>query len=397
MIVEELARTALALASLLCVGWAVVLARVWRTIGAMRRLPSTPTGSDAGTRPKVTAVVAARNEAANIEESVRSLLAQDAVDIEVIAVDDNSEDATGAILKGVAATDPRLVVVEANKIPQGWVAKNYALEIGQGRAHGDWLLFTDADVIHGPRAAFNAVAAMERERLDHLAVQPRIEAGSIVEALVLPLYVLLCQIRFLDPRAAQPDSGIGTGIGAFNLVRADAYRLRGTHARIRGSVLDDRALGRMMREDGGRGSVMRAVGQVRMRPYRSLGDLYVGIRKGVLSTFRNSALLTTVMGLVLLVAAVAPALLVVTGLPLWLSGTAAWVMLPAALAAVLPLIGLLKARSMVRFEPLAALLFPFGALVIAASALHAAIVFGARGTVEWRGRLYTRRDLQNLG
>jgi glycosyltransferase involved in cell wall biosynthesis len=388
------ARLALVLATLLCAGWVVVLARVWRTIGAMRRLPSTATSD--GPPPKVSAVVAARNEAQGIEEAIRSLLAQEGVDIEVIAVDDGSEDDTRAILERIAREDKRLLVLDVKKVPPGWVAKNYALELGQGRAKGDWLLFTDADVLHGPRAVFNAVAAMERERLDHLAVQPRMEAGSLAEALVLPLFVLLCQVRFLDPRAAIPDSGVGTGIGAFNLVRADAYRLRGTHARIRGSMLDDRALGLMMREDGGRGSIMRAVAQVRMRPYRSLRELYTGIRKGVLSTFKNSALLTAVMGGVLVVAAVAPPVFVLAGLPLWLAGAAPWLIVPALLGALLPLVGLLKARTMLRFEPLAALLFPVGALVIAASALHAAAVFGTRGTVEWRGRLYSRRDLQNL-
>ena len=315
--------------------------------------------------------------------------------MEVIAVDDGSEDATLAILNRIAAEDPRLLVLKSQKIPPGWVAKNYALELGQGRAKGNFILFTDADVLHGPRAILNAVAAMDRERLDHLAVHPRMEAGSLVEAIVLPLFVLLCQVRFLDPRSAQPDSGSGTGIGAFNLVRADSYRLRGTHARIRGSMLADRALGYAMRADGGRGSVMRAVAQVRLRPYRSLSALYAGIRKSVLGTFRNSAALTAAMGLVLLAGAVAPPMLVVLGLPLWLSGHAPWVVAPGLLAVLLPMAGLLKARTILRFEPLAALLFSVGALVIAAAALHAAIVFALKGTVEWRGRLYTRRDLQS--
>lgn len=390
-----LARLALAVATLLCVGWAMVLSRVWRTINAMRRLPSAASALDA--RPKVSAIVAARNEAHTIEAGISSLLAQDGVEIEVIAIDDHSEDETLSILERLAAVDPRLLVLKAQRLPPGWVAKCYAVELGQGRAKGDWLLFTDADVVHGPHALANAVAAMERERLDHLAIQPRIEAGSLVEALVLPLFMVLCQIRFLDPDAAQPDSKTGTGIGAFNLVRADSYRLRGTHARIRGSMLDDRALGRMMREDRGRGSVMRAVAQVRQRPYRSTRELYAGIKKSVIGTFGNSAILTAFMGMLLLFAATAPALLFALGLPLWLAGQAPWMVAPAALAIVLPLVGLLKARSVVRFEPLAALLFPVGALVIATCALHAAVVFAVRGTVEWRGRSYTRRDLQDSG
>lgn len=390
MLTDELP---LVLASLLCVGWIIVLAQVWRAIGAMRRLPSAQAAGSL--RPRVSVVFAARNEARGVQAAVRSLLAQEEVELDVIAVDDGSEDDTRAILTRLAAEDPRLLVLELNKVPPGWVAKNYALELGQGRAQGDWLLFTDADVIHGPRAVFNAVATMERERLDHLAVQPRLEAGSLAEALVLPLFVLLCQIRFLDVRAAQPESRTGTGIGAFNMVRADAYRLRGTHARIRGAMLDDRALGRMMREDGGRGTIMRAVAQVRMRPYSSLPELYDGIRKGVLATFGNNAVFTAFMGGVLVVAALAPTVLVLAGLQLWRDGEAPWLIVPAVLGVGLPLVGLLKARTMLRFEPLAALLFPVGALVIAASALHAAAVYGTRGTVEWRGRSYSKRELQN--
>jgi hypothetical protein len=83
------------------------------------------------------------------------------------------------------------------------------------------------------------------------------------------------------------------------------------------------------------------------------------------------------------------------GLPLWVSGRAPWLVLPAALAVLFPLIGLLRARSMVRFEPLAVLLFPVGAVIMAVSAMHAAIIFAARGTIEWRGRTYTRKDFEN--
>ncbi len=391
--IDLFAQLSMLLATALCVGWGLVLLRVWKTTAAFRRLPSTSAGA---VPPKVSVVVAARNEAAGIEPALRSLLAQESIDLELIVIDDDSADDSLAIIQRVEQDAAgRMLVIAQKKLPPGWVAKNYALELGQGRARGDWLLFTDADVLHGPRAVANAVAVMERERLDHLAVFPRLEAGSLVEALVLPLFVLLYQLRFVDPRASDPESPHGTGIGAFNLVRADAYRLRGTHARIRGSVLDDNALGLMMRDEGGRGSVMRAFGQVRLRPYRSMKELYFGVRKSVLAQFGNSASVAVAAAATLVVAATAPPVLVVAGLPLWLTGHAPWVVAPAALAVLFPLICLLKARSLLRFEPLAALLFPVGALVIATSALHAAVVFGVKGTVEWRGRTYTKKDFEH--
>jgi glycosyltransferase involved in cell wall biosynthesis len=390
---SALAVGSLVAAAVACLGWALLIARVDTTTRRMRRLPTTRIPED-GARPRVTAVLAARDEAHAIEHTVRSLLGQEGVDIDVIAVDDSSQDGTREILERLAGEEERLTVLENTKLPKGWVAKNYALELGQGRAEGDFLLFTDADVAHGRRSVFHAVEVMEQETLDHLALHPRLEAGSWIEALALPLYFLLCEFRFLDPKATEAESGVGAGIGAFNLVRTEAYRLRGTHARIRGAVLDDRALGKMMRFDGGRGTVMRAVSQVRMRPYRTFGDLYRGIKKGALSTMGNSALATVVGGLVLLAATVGPVVLLASGIAVFAMGDHGWFALPAGLALALPTVGLLRARTLVRFEPIAALLYPLGAVVIAAAALHAGLVFGVRGHVEWRGRLYSRRALR---
>jgi hypothetical protein len=402
-VIDLFATLSLALATALCVGWGLVLVRVFRTIEAFRRLPSASSASGSllpfpATPLSVSAVVAARNEADHIETSLRTLLAQEGVDLEIVVVNDGSTDDTAAILQRLAKEvgENRLLVLEQKKLPPGWIAKNYAVELGQGRARGEFILFTDADILHGPRAVLNAIAVMQRERLDHLAVFPRLEAGSLAESLVLPLFGLLYQLRFVDPRAAEPTSSHGTGIAGFNVVRADSYRLRGTHARIRGSILDDRALGVMMREEGGRGTVMRAVGQVRARPYRSLREMYSGIRKTVLAQFGNSAMLSAAAAVLLVVAAVAPVLLLLAALPLWWSGRGlSLVVVPALLAALFPMLGLLKARTLLRFEPLAALLFPVGALVIATCALDAAFVFALKGTVEWRGRNYTRKDFEN--
>lgn len=394
--VELLKIVTLLLALALSVGWGFVLFRALKATAALARLPHHAL-PPAGQEPRVSVVLSARNEEQLIERCVRSLLAQEGVHLQVVAIDDSSEDRTLELLHQLAAADDRLLVLKNEKLPKGWVAKNYALELGQGRAEGDYLLFTDADVIFGRRALMNAVQVMQEQRLDHLAVHPRLEASAFIEAVVLPLYFLLAEFRFIDPRAVNPASGVGAGIGAFNLVRAESYRLRGTHARIRGAVLDDRALGRMMRDDGGRGTVMRSTTQVRMRPYRTLGDLYVGIRKGVLSAFGNSALLAFVMSLGLAFGAIGPFVILLSGGAFAWFGHIPWGSLLSVAAIVLPVLGLLRARAMVKFQPVAALLFPVGAILIAVATLHAALVFGARGTVEWRGRQYTRRDLNEMG
>lgn len=391
---ETLSQGAFTVAVLIACGWAWLVARAWRATEALRKLPLAAVNAPA-TPARVTAILAARNEADAIERCVCSLLAQEGVQMQVVAIDDGSDDDTLEILRRLAADDDRLLVLQSERTPPtGWLAKNYALELGQGRAEGDWLLFCDADVVHGRRALLHSISVMELESLDHLAVHPRLEAGSLIEALVLPLLLLLWEFRFVDPRAADPDSGVGAGVGAFNLVRAESYRLRGTHARIRGALLDDRALGTMMRDDGGRGSVMRAVSQVRMRPYRNFSQLYAGLCKGALASARNSATVAVGSGLLLAAGAILPIILTIASLPIALAGHLPYVLLPCILCLLLPAAGLLKARSMVRFEPVAALFFPIGAMLIALSAVHAGLIFGMRGTVEWRGRSYSRADLK---
>ena len=196
--------SALAIASLIAavvavIGWALLIARVDETTRRMPRLPTTPIPPDAPAA-RVTAVFAARNEAHAVEHTVRSLLGQEGVDIDVIAVDDGSEDGTLEILQRLAEAEPRLQVLQNTKLPRGWVAKNYALELGQGRAEGDYLLFTDADVAHGRRSVFHGVEVMEQHALDHLAVQPRLEAGSWIEAMVkvmpsLPVWSMVTSLQ----------------------------------------------------------------------------------------------------------------------------------------------------------------------------------------------------------
>jgi cellulose synthase/poly-beta-1,6-N-acetylglucosamine synthase-like glycosyltransferase len=374
--------------------WAWVVLRVLRVTQAMRRLPYAAAAVDGEFHPSVSAVLAVRNEGDAIEGTVRSLLDQEGVDIQVVVVDDGSEDDTLARVQALAEGDGRLLVLKNQKLPKGWVAKNYALELGQARAEGDFILFTVADVHHGRRALFNAVAAMERERLDHVALVPRLEANTFWESVLLPLFMILTQSGQFDPKAADPESGVGAGVGAFNMVRAESYRLRGTHARIRNAIADDRALAEMMRDENGRGTLFRAVGQVRMRPSRSTEELKSQVSRGVLAATGQSAVLTGLLGMVFLLATWIPLGMAIAFLPLALNGLLSWLWTPAFLAVALPVVGILRIRSMVRASPIFALLYPIGNVVLAVAAFSAALRFAMSGQVTWRGRLYSRRDLE---
>ena len=127
----------------------------------------------AGALPSLSIVVAARNEERNIEEALRSLLALDYEPLEVIVVNDRSTDATGSILERISLDYPSLQILHLEELPENWLGKNHALEQGAIIAAGEYILFTDADVIFQPDSLQRAVAHADREQLgmlDHHAV-----------------------------------------------------------------------------------------------------------------------------------------------------------------------------------------------------------------------------------
>src|SRR3954467_2373788 len=176
----------LALATLLAhVATAVQVYRGVRSIRALRDLPPL-----AGPLPRVSIVIPARNEERNVEEALQSVLALDYDNLEIDVVNDRSTDSTGEILDRMAAANPRVRVIHIRELPPGWLGKNHALELGGRKATGDYLLFTDADIVMEPMALRRAVAAMEADGLDHLAVSPEIERTSVLFEMFIGVFSL---------------------------------------------------------------------------------------------------------------------------------------------------------------------------------------------------------------
>jgi cellulose synthase/poly-beta-1,6-N-acetylglucosamine synthase-like glycosyltransferase len=122
--------------------------------------------------PKVSIIVAARNEQRNIREALQSLLNLSYPDYELIVVNDRSEDDTQTILEQMSASQPRLQVLQISELPPGWLGKNHALWTGSQLATGELLLFTDADIIMEPTVLSRAVTFLVQNRIDHLTATP---------------------------------------------------------------------------------------------------------------------------------------------------------------------------------------------------------------------------------
>ncbi|MCU0960515.1 MAG: glycosyltransferase [Pirellulaceae bacterium] len=375
--------TLLAAANLIFVLGVVVLVR-----RGTRRIPrladiaeSDPTGE-----PRVSVIVAARNEARNIRVALQSLLALDYGAIELIVVNDRSTDTTGSILEELAHQDARLKVCQVEALPPGWLGKNHALHVGAGRASGDYLLFTDADVIMDRTALRRAMAYVQATGADHLAISPQPLMPTLLLQAFVVLFIDLFSVYLRPWSASNPRSRAFVGIGAFNLIRREVYEAVGGHQLIAMRPDDDVKLGKLIKQRGFRQHLLAGQPMVRVPWYASLGELIEGLEKNSFAgvDYRVS----TVLGgtLVLFAFDLFPFLGVVI-----LGGPPRW--LYAATALVL----LVQARHTARdmgLVPRCAWLFPVAVLLFIYIQWRAMLLAYVRNGIRWRGTHYALDELR---
>jgi len=202
--------------------------------------------------PRVSVIVPARNEEENICETLLRLLALDFSNYEVIAINDRSTDRTGEIMDEVAlSSDPGLLrVIHISELPSGWLGKTHAMWTAATGATGDWLLFTDADVLFRPDSLRRAVAYAEAERADHLVLFPRMIMKSAGEKMMVAFFQVLFLFGHRPWKVADPKARDHMGVGAFNMVRRSAYESVGTYSALRMEVVDDMKLGKVVKNAG---------------------------------------------------------------------------------------------------------------------------------------------------
>ncbi len=203
--------------------------------------------------PSVSVIVPARNEEADIEQTLRQLLLLDYENYEVIAVNDRSTDRTGEIMDQVAAKPDaknRIKVIHVTELPPGWLGKTHAMWEAGKLAKGEWLLFTDADVLFKPESVRRALAYAEAEPADHLVLFPRMIMKRPGERMMIAFFQSLFAFGHRPWKVADPKTDDHIGVGAFNLVRRSAYDAVGTYARLRMEVLDDMKLGKVVKKAG---------------------------------------------------------------------------------------------------------------------------------------------------
>lgn len=363
-----------------CVYWLYVALGVVRAMRTMPRLARLEPPEPADW-PRLSLIVPACNEADSIDGAVRSMLAQDYPELEVVLIDDRSTDATPAIVDRLAHSDPRVVGLHVDHLPEGWLGKVNAMARGVDEATGDWLLFIDADVHLEPGTLRKTVAYCLDAGLDHMAVVPGMWRSSFLVDASVAMFLRLFAVVIRAWAVSRPGSRAYAGVGAFNLVRREAFDRTEGFSWLRLEVIDDMGLALMLKRHGARACLADGVGLLGLYWHRSVAEIARGAEKAyaVMAGTRLPGVLILSMVVVLLELAPLAAFLPL-GVPgLWPAGVA---MLLALLLTVA--IGHRRAKRPV----LSALLWPVG-LAVNLSLLVRSVWLGARrGGIVWRDTFY---------
>lgn len=267
--------------AILCAFFSFVISvDVFFGVKQMRKLVDYPLAPDF-IYPSLSIVFAARNEERNIESAVRSLLAIDYPNLQIVAVNDRSTDKTTAILKKLKTEFPTLKLIEITELPKGWLGKNHALYVGTKESQSELILFTDADVIFEKDSLKKAVQCLNQEGWDHLTLTPHIIVPGFILNLCVGVFGMLFFSYIRPWKAKDPKSPYHLGVGAFNLIRRSVYEKIGTFEALRLRPDDDVKLGKLVKLKGFKQIVFLGKDACSVEWYSTVREFVKGLEKNV--------------------------------------------------------------------------------------------------------------------
>lgn len=371
----------------------IVLARRLRSTPSLDSISDVPPSQGA---PRVSVILPARNEASHIADCVRAIRRSTWPDLELVVIDDHSTDGTGDLARSAAEGDPRVVIIPAPDLPDGWFGKQWACEVGAAQSTGSLLLFTDADTRHAPDLITRLVAARVQRGAELMSVAGRQDMLTIWERAVQPTVFLMILMRYGGTDALEHASRASDVVanGQCFVISRTAYDAVGRHRAVRDYVAEDVMMAQAVWRAGGRVSLVLGVRQLRTRMYDGLSALMQGWGKNVYAggrfAMRGGAAGRALYPFLLMafpLALLAPfvtlliaslfALSGATGITTWV----AW-----SVCASLGVLYTFGVANHLNFDPIRrAFLAPLGASILLVICLRA---IGRGRNVEWKGRDY---------
>ena len=331
--------------------------------------------------PAVSVIIPARNEEACLAACLQSLLAQIGVTFEIIVVDDHSTDRTRDIASSFSSEKVR--VIEAGPLPAGSTGKNNAVTAGSKVAHGDWLLFTDADTIHLPGSLARSLEEAKGHNAAMLSYSPEQIVDSFWEKSVMPVIFAELASSFRPSQVSDPKSPAAAANGQYLLITREAYDAVGGHAAIAASLLEDVALARAVKRSGRKIFFRYGGDAVRTRMYRTFAQLREGWTKNLALLFPSPVRLAALRALEFV--------LIVASLAIAIANAMRGHERPAVLAGILAILLYAVFLTRIRrahFSWDADILALFGLPLFSYLLLRSAKAH-AQGSVPWKGRKYS--------
>lgn len=234
--------------------------------------------------PLISVIITACNEAETIEAAMASRLADDYPHLEFILIDDRSTDGTGQLVDRIAAQDARIRAFHITELPEGWLGKVHALQKGVEVAHGEWFLFSDADVFVKAGTLKQLIARCEMENYQHVAMIMEIYSGGfwVDTTISVVLRTLMAGGRVYQ--FSNPDANTSGGSGAFNLVKRSAFEKTKGFPYLKMEIIDDVSLGQQLKLSGARTLAVDGKGFVGVQWYSTFKGMMDGIgRAGIVA------------------------------------------------------------------------------------------------------------------
>ena len=345
-------------------------------------------------KPKVSIILPARNEEKFIGSCLDSLVNQDYIDYEIIAINDSSDDSTGTIIKKYAKKFPKLIYVDAKPKPEGWVGKNWACMEGYKKATGDLLLFTDSDTKHATSVISLAVSHLLSLELDALTVIPKMLCLDSITKITLPIISVFLHTRFSALRVNDTSKNTGYFFGSFFIIKRSTYDSVGTHEGVKKELIEDGALGKKVKESGFKMRMVDGRHLVDAVWARDFFTLWNALKRLMIPLYLQNAKTAVGISFAVLFLLFMPfPLLAYSAIFLNIETSSSVLFVIAAIASVLVYTGgILDAAKGVGSGIKYSLFAPIGCFIVVCGFFAGLIQATSKHAVSWRGRTYYMKD-----
>jgi chlorobactene glucosyltransferase len=354
--------------------------------------------------PKVSIIVPVRNEEKYISKCLDSLVNQKYPNFEIIVINDSSSDGTWDIIQRYTENcEQSLEAINAGPRPDGWIGKSWACYQGYLKATGDIFMFTDADTIHSQNALSLAVGHLINQKLDALTAIPRLVCEDFWTKITLPVVWSISYVRYSPLRANNPNTTTGYFFGSFYVIFRRVYEAVGTHEAVKGEILEDGALGGIVKKEKFRLKVVRGEHHIRAIWARDLSSLWHGLRRLMIPLYYQdkihaSVVTTAVFFLLLTPFFLFPfsisylAQLSMIGNPISINDFRIWdaVLIGFSLMAtgLFVLSSAIQSKHVLYNSPMYSLGAPMASFIISLGFISSIIDAKKSGIVKWKGRKY---------